>query len=84
MARSQIVSNNFTQGSILKPLLRFSLPILLALILQTAYGAVDLWMVSTYATAAEGARPASSWPRAWWGPLPSASPSPSSWPGGSR
>lgn len=53
MARSQIVSNNFTQGGNLKPLLRFSLPILLALILQTAYGAVDLWMVSTYATAAD-------------------------------
>lgn len=53
MSTSRIISNNFTQGGILKPLLRFSLPILLALILQTAYGAVDLWMVSTYATAAD-------------------------------
>ncbi len=46
-------TNDFTSGSIFMPLLRFSLPILAALILQTAYGAVDLWMVSTYATAAD-------------------------------
>jgi len=46
-------SNTFTQGPIFRPLLRFSLPILAALILQTAYGAVDLWMVSTFASAAD-------------------------------
>lgn len=46
-------SNNFTQGDIFLPLLRFSLPILAALILQTAYGAVDLWMVGRFATAAD-------------------------------
>ena len=28
MSTSRIISNNFTQGGILKPLLRFSLPIL--------------------------------------------------------
>lgn len=46
-------SNDFTQGDIFPPLLRFSLPILAALILQTAYGAVDLWMVGRFATAAD-------------------------------
>ncbi len=46
-------SNDFTQGDIFLPLLRFSLPILAALILQTAYGAVDLWMVGRFATAAD-------------------------------
>ncbi len=53
MSMSTPAAINFTQGSILKPLLRFSLPILMALILQTAYGAVDLWMVSTFAQAAD-------------------------------
>ena len=46
-------TNDFTQGDIFLPLLRFSVPILLALILQTAYGAVDLWMVGKFATAAD-------------------------------
>lgn len=46
-------SNDFTPGDIFLPLLRFSLPILAALILQTAYGAVDLWMVGRFATAAD-------------------------------
>ena len=46
-------SNDFTQGDIFLPMLRFSLPILAALILQTAYGAVDLWMVGRFATAAD-------------------------------
>ena len=46
-------TNDFTQGDIFLPLLRFSLPILAALILQTAYGAVDLWMVGKFATAAD-------------------------------
>ena len=36
---------DFTQGSILKKLLRFMVPILGALILQAAYGAVDLLVV---------------------------------------
>lgn len=46
-------ANDFTQGDIFFPLLRFSLPILAALILQAAYGAVDLWMVGKFATAAD-------------------------------
>lgn len=35
--------SDFTQGSILGKLLPFMLPILGALVLQAAYGAVDLW-----------------------------------------
>lgn len=46
-------TNDFTQGDIFLPLLKFSLPILAALILQTAYGAVDLWMVGKFAAAAD-------------------------------
>ena len=36
---------NFTEGKILSPLVRFALPVLLALFLQTMYGAVDLLVV---------------------------------------
>lgn len=36
---------SFTEGSISMALLRFSLPVLGALILQAAYGAVDLLVV---------------------------------------
>ncbi len=46
-------STDFTTGGIFGPLIRFSLPILLSLVLQTAYGAVDLWMVSKFAQAAD-------------------------------
>lgn len=41
--------NNFTSGPILGPLIRFSLPILLALFLQALYGAVDLFVVGKFA-----------------------------------
>jgi len=44
---------DFTAGPIVGPLLRFSLPILLALFLQALYGAVDLLVVGKYATAAD-------------------------------
>lgn len=40
--------NDFTQGSILKKLVAFMIPILGALILQAAYGAVDLIVVGRY------------------------------------
>ena len=40
--------NDFTQGSILKKLCRFMLPVLGALILQAAYGAVDLLVVGRF------------------------------------
>jgi len=46
-------TSDFTTGPIFGPLIRFSLPILLSLVLQTAYGAVDLWMVGKFATAAD-------------------------------
>ncbi len=45
--------NNFTQGPILAPLLRFAFPVLLALILQAMYGAVDLIIVGQFGTPAD-------------------------------
>ena len=45
--------NNFTTGPILGPLVRFSLPVLLALFLQALYGAIDLWVVGMFAEAAD-------------------------------
>ena len=39
---------DFTQGSILKKLVAFMIPILGSLILQAAYGAVDLIVVGRY------------------------------------
>lgn len=44
---------NFTEGRIFGPLIRFSLPILLALFLQTMYGAVDMLVVGKFGTAAD-------------------------------
>lgn len=41
-------NSDFTNGKIMKPLLKFSLPILLALLLQAMYGAVDLMVVGRY------------------------------------
>lgn len=43
---------DFTQGSILKKLSLFMLPILVALILQAAYGAVDLLVVGQFGSTA--------------------------------
>ncbi len=43
---------DFTQGPILKKLLRFALPVLGAMILQVMYGAVDLMVVGRFADAA--------------------------------
>lgn len=40
--------NDFTQGNILKKLAAFMLPILGALVLQAAYGAVDLLVVGRF------------------------------------
>ena len=42
--------SDFTQGSILGKLVPFMLPILGALILQAAYGAVDLLVVGRFGT----------------------------------
>ena len=44
--------NDFTQGSILKKLVAFMLPILGSLVLQAAYGAVDLLVVGRFGTTA--------------------------------
>ena len=41
---------DFTQGSILKKLSWFMLPVLGALVLQAAYGAVDLLVVGRFGT----------------------------------
>lgn len=40
--------NNFTDGPILSPLLKFSIPILFAIFLQAMYGAVDLIIVGQF------------------------------------
>lgn len=48
-----IQEQNFSKGPIFGPLVRFALPILLALFLQTMYGAVDMMVVGQFATAAD-------------------------------
>lgn len=44
---------NFTEGRILSPLVRFALPVLLALFLQAMYGAVDLLVVGQFGKATD-------------------------------
>ncbi len=46
------LSDNFTEGSILKKLVKFMLPVLGALVLQAMYGAVDLLVVGQFGTSA--------------------------------
>ena len=46
-------SNDFTSGNLLSKLLKFMLPVLGALILQAMYGAVDLWVVGKFGSAAD-------------------------------
>ncbi len=46
-------SQDFTKGKILSPLLRFAMPVLFALFLQSLYGAVDLLIVGKFAEAAD-------------------------------
>lgn len=41
-------NSTFLEGPILSALLRFSIPVLCALLLQALYGAVDLWAVGTF------------------------------------
>ena len=45
--------NRFLEGAILPSLLKFSIPVLLALVLQALYGAVDLWAVGKFGTTAD-------------------------------
>lgn len=44
---------NFTEGPILPLLIRFVLPVLVALLMQVMYGAVDLQIVGGFGTAAD-------------------------------
>lgn len=45
--------NTILEGAIFPALMKFSIPILCSLILQTLYGTVDLWMVSQFSTTAD-------------------------------
>ena len=45
--------SNFTEGKIFSPLLKFAIPILMAIFLQTMYGAVDLLIVGQFGNAAD-------------------------------
>ena len=46
-------NTSFTEGKILKPLILFAFPVLLALFLQAMYGAVDLLVVGKFASSAD-------------------------------
>lgn len=46
------MNSDFTQGSIFKKLVAFMIPVLVALVLQAAYGAVDLFVVGRFGTTA--------------------------------
>ncbi len=46
-------NNQFTEGKIVGPLIGFALPVLLAMCLQSLYGAVDLLVVGQFGTAAD-------------------------------
>lgn len=41
-------NDNFTEGRVFSPLIRFALPVLLALFLQALYGAADLFVVGQF------------------------------------
>lgn len=43
-----MTKHTFLKGPILPALIKFSFPILLALVIQALYGAVDLWAVGTF------------------------------------
>ena len=43
------VENDFTKGKILSPLIKFMVPVFLAMLLQAMYGAVDLLIVGQFA-----------------------------------
>jgi len=46
-------TRNFTEGPIAVQLIKFALPVLMALFLQSLYGAVDLLIVGQFATSAD-------------------------------
>ena len=45
MAKKEKKEVTFTEGSVFQALIRFAIPVLGALVLQAAYGAVDLLVV---------------------------------------
>ena len=45
--------NDFTEGEDIIPLLGFAMPVLLAMLLQAMYGAVDLLIVGQFGSAAD-------------------------------
>ena len=47
--KSMNAAKDFTQGKILSPLIRFMVPVFLAMFLQSMYGAVDLLIVGKFA-----------------------------------
>lgn len=53
--RLQLVGTKrtFTEGKIFSPLISFAFPVLIALFLQAMYGAVDLWVVGKFGSAAD-------------------------------
>lgn len=53
MGLSILESLNFTQGKIFSPLIRFALPVLAAILLQSLYGAVDLLVVGQFSDPAD-------------------------------
>lgn len=53
MEKTKKLDNDFTSGSIPKKLIKFMGPILVALILQAMYGAVDLMVVGKFGTSAD-------------------------------
>lgn len=46
-------TRNFTDGGVLKSLIRFAVPVLAALFLQSLYGGVDLLIVGQFAETAD-------------------------------
>ena len=46
-------ANTFISGPLFVPLIKFAMPVLGALILQSLYGAVDLWVVGQYGVKAD-------------------------------
>ena len=46
-------TNNFTEGAITAPLLKFAFPVLGALLLQSLYGGVDMFVVGNFGTTAD-------------------------------
>lgn len=46
-------TKSFTSGPILSPLLKFAIPVVFTLVLQSLYGAVDLFVVGQFASSAD-------------------------------